>query len=198
MVPSEAKKAVIVVPMFAPRVIGKARSRLSRPAPASGISSEVVIELDPERLTALGIDASEVVAAIAADIPPTTINGDDDADVTMSADTDTFRAILDGDLNPTSAFMTGRLKIDGDMGAAMRLGAYQGQMAERGPAGGGPFTKRFLGEVVVAAPDELGKKGMLRVCGLQQYLAPAMTPVSRKARRSSSDDTPPEDRKSVV
>lgn len=49
--------------------------------------------------------------------------GDDDADVTMSADTDTFRAILDGELNPTSAFMTGRLKIDGDMGAAMRLGA---------------------------------------------------------------------------
>ena len=49
--------------------------------------------------------------------------GDDDAEVTMTADTDTFRAILDGDMNPTSAFMTGKLKIDGDMGAAMRLGS---------------------------------------------------------------------------
>ena len=49
--------------------------------------------------------------------------GDDDAEVTMTADTDTFRAILDGSLNPTSAFMTGRLKIDGDLGAAMRLGS---------------------------------------------------------------------------
>ena len=49
--------------------------------------------------------------------------GDDDADVTMTADSDTFRAILGGDLNPTSAFMTGRLSIDGDMGAAMRLGS---------------------------------------------------------------------------
>jgi putative sterol carrier protein len=49
--------------------------------------------------------------------------GDEEADVTMTADTDTFRAILDGSLNPTSAFMTGRLQIAGDMGAAMRLGS---------------------------------------------------------------------------
>lgn len=47
--------------------------------------------------------------------------GDAPADVTLTADADTFRAILDGELNPTSAFMTGRLKVDGDMGAAMRL-----------------------------------------------------------------------------
>ena len=48
---------------------------------------------------------------------------DDEADVTMSADTDTFRAILEGELNPTAAYMSGRLTLDGDMGAAMRLGA---------------------------------------------------------------------------
>ena len=47
--------------------------------------------------------------------------GDEDADVTLTADTDTFRDLLDGNLNPTAAFMTGRLKVDGDMGAAMRL-----------------------------------------------------------------------------
>ncbi|SFP71338.1 SCP2 sterol-binding domain-containing protein [Tranquillimonas alkanivorans] len=46
---------------------------------------------------------------------------DDDTDVTMTADADTFRSILEGDLNPTSAFMSGRLKIDGDMGTAMKL-----------------------------------------------------------------------------
>lgn len=49
--------------------------------------------------------------------------GDDDADVTMIADADTFRAILEGELNPTAAFMTGKLKVEGDMGAAMRLGS---------------------------------------------------------------------------
>ncbi|MCU0911683.1 MAG: SCP2 sterol-binding domain-containing protein [Rhodobacteraceae bacterium] len=52
--------------------------------------------------------------------------GDEEADVTMTADADTFRAILEGDLNPTAAFMTGRLSVDGDMGAAMRLGAALG------------------------------------------------------------------------
>lgn len=49
--------------------------------------------------------------------------GDADADVTLGADADTFREMLDGDLNPTTAFMGGRLRIDGDMGLAMKLGA---------------------------------------------------------------------------
>lgn len=49
--------------------------------------------------------------------------GDDDTDVTLTADQDTFEAMLGGELDPSSAFMTGRLKIDGDMGAAMKLGA---------------------------------------------------------------------------
>ncbi len=52
--------------------------------------------------------------------------GDEDAEVTMTADADTFREILDGSLNPTAAFMGGRLKIDGDMGAAMRLAPVLG------------------------------------------------------------------------
>ena len=40
----------------------------------------------------------------------------------MTADVDTFQAILEGELNPTAAFMSGKLTIDGDMGAAMKLG----------------------------------------------------------------------------
>ncbi|MEM6944726.1 MAG: SCP2 sterol-binding domain-containing protein [Pseudomonadota bacterium] len=39
----------------------------------------------------------------------------------MSGDLDTFRDLFDGALDPTSAFMTGKIKIDGDMGAAMKL-----------------------------------------------------------------------------
>ncbi len=46
---------------------------------------------------------------------------DDDTDVTLTADADTFEAILTGDMNPTSAFMTGKLSVDGDMGIAMKL-----------------------------------------------------------------------------
>ncbi len=47
--------------------------------------------------------------------------GDDEAEVTMTADANTFRDILGGDLDPTVAFASGRLKIDGDIGIAMRL-----------------------------------------------------------------------------
>lgn len=47
--------------------------------------------------------------------------GDEPADVTLTADTETFQGIMDGETNPTSAFMTGKLKVDGDMGMAMKL-----------------------------------------------------------------------------
>ncbi len=47
----------------------------------------------------------------------------DTADVTMSAESDVFQEIMAGDLNPTAAFMSGKLKLDGDMGTAMKLGA---------------------------------------------------------------------------
>ena len=49
--------------------------------------------------------------------------GDDETDVTMIASAETFRGILDGDVNPTMAFMTGKLKVEGNMGMAMKLGA---------------------------------------------------------------------------
>jgi putative sterol carrier protein len=48
---------------------------------------------------------------------------DEDTDVTLSADADTFESILAGDLDPTAAFMSGRLSVDGDMGMAMKLGS---------------------------------------------------------------------------
>ena len=47
---------------------------------------------------------------------------DDETDVTLAADAETFKSILDGETNPTSAFMTGKLKVEGDMGMAMKLG----------------------------------------------------------------------------
>lgn len=52
--------------------------------------------------------------------------GDDEADVTLTASPETFKGILEGDVNPTMAFMTGKLKIDGAMGLAMQLGSALG------------------------------------------------------------------------
>lgn len=51
---------------------------------------------------------------------------DEDADCTLSADADTFEGIMDGSTNPTAAFMTGKLSVDGDMGMAMKLGSLLG------------------------------------------------------------------------
>ncbi len=52
--------------------------------------------------------------------------GDGPADCVLTADAETFQGIMDGDVNPTSAFMGGRLKVDGDMGLAMKLGNLLG------------------------------------------------------------------------
>lgn len=49
--------------------------------------------------------------------------GDEEADVTLTASAETFQAILEGDMNPTAAFMTGKLSVDGSMGLAMKLGS---------------------------------------------------------------------------
>lgn len=47
--------------------------------------------------------------------------GDEETDVTLTANAETFLAIVGGELDPTSAFMSGKLAVDGDMSAAMRL-----------------------------------------------------------------------------
>jgi putative sterol carrier protein len=47
--------------------------------------------------------------------------GGGDADVTISTSEETFEKMVSGEQNPTSAYMTGKLKVKGDMGAAMKL-----------------------------------------------------------------------------
>ncbi len=47
--------------------------------------------------------------------------GGESADVTISASEATFLRLIQRDLSPMSAYMTGKIKVKGDMGAAMRL-----------------------------------------------------------------------------
>jgi putative sterol carrier protein len=42
-------------------------------------------------------------------------------DVTISSSAEVFERIVAGEQNPTTAYMTGKLKIRGDMNAAMKL-----------------------------------------------------------------------------
>jgi putative sterol carrier protein len=47
--------------------------------------------------------------------------GGGDGDVTISTSAENFQRIVSGEQNPTTAYMTGKLKVKGDMGAAMKL-----------------------------------------------------------------------------
>jgi putative sterol carrier protein len=47
--------------------------------------------------------------------------GGEDADCTITTSEESFMRIVNGEQNPTTAYMTGKLKIRGDMGTAMKL-----------------------------------------------------------------------------
>ena len=49
------------------------------------------------------------------------VEGAEDPDCTISTSEENFRKIVNGEQNPTTAYMSGKLKIKGDMGAAMKL-----------------------------------------------------------------------------
>jgi putative sterol carrier protein len=56
-----------------------------------------------------------------ADGTLTVTEGAQEGDCTISASQENFEKIVAGEQNPTTAYMTGKLKIKGDMGAAMKL-----------------------------------------------------------------------------
>ena len=51
----------------------------------------------------------------------TVSTADGEADCTITLSKDDMEAMMAGDLNPTMAFMQGKLKIEGDMSVAMSL-----------------------------------------------------------------------------
>ena len=53
--------------------------------------------------------------------PNTVTNDNNDADCTVAITMDNLQAMLDGDLEPATGFMAGKLKVSGDMSVAMRL-----------------------------------------------------------------------------
>ena len=76
-----------------------------------GMDNSYVFDIDGAgqwtvRVAGGGVDVSEGAQA---------------ADCTIEASEETFEKVVAGDLNPTTAYMTGKLKIKGDMGAALKL-----------------------------------------------------------------------------
>ena len=53
-------------------------------------------------------------------------NQDGEVETTIAIAADDFTKLMAGELDPTMAYMTGKLKIDGNMGVAMKLSGLLG------------------------------------------------------------------------
>ena len=82
----------------------------------SGLDGSARFEIEDTGV--LRVDGSEVSTG------PDAAKGE--ADVVVSASLDTFREVFEGALSPATAFMTGKMRIEGDMGTALRLGQIIG------------------------------------------------------------------------
>lgn len=58
--------------------------------------------------------------------PNTVSNENKDADCTISMALEDFKSMVKGDLDGTTAFMMGKLKVAGNMGIAMKLSSLLG------------------------------------------------------------------------
>lgn len=79
-------------------------------AKAPSIGKTIKLELD---LGVVFIDLSTDNAIVN--------NEDKDADATITTTISTLQKLVTGDINPMMAMMTGKIKVKGDMGAAMKL-----------------------------------------------------------------------------
>ena len=81
------------------------------PAKAAGVNSSYLFDVDGAGQWKVDVDESGVHVT----------EGGGEADCTISVSEGTFQRLVSGDLNPMTAYMTGKLKIKGDTGAAMKL-----------------------------------------------------------------------------
>ena len=81
------------------------------PAKTAGMNNSYVFDVDGAGQWTVRVNDGQVKVN----------EGVEQADVTISASADTFERIAKGQQNPTTAYMTGKLKVKGDMSAAMKL-----------------------------------------------------------------------------
>ena len=81
------------------------------PAKAAGLTASYRFEIDGSGNWTVDVDDGKVTV---------TENGAD-ADCTISTTAETFLKIANREQNPTAVYMSGKLKIKGDMGQAMKL-----------------------------------------------------------------------------
>ena len=77
----------------------------------AGLNSSYLFEIEGAGTWKVDVDDGKVNVT----------EGGSDADVTIRTSQETFSALAAGEQNPTTAYMTGKLKVEGDMGAALKL-----------------------------------------------------------------------------
>lgn len=65
--------------------------------------------------------AAGVIYIDGKSIPNTVSNSNADADCTIAITLENLNALLEGELQPATGFMLGKLKVTGDMSVAMRM-----------------------------------------------------------------------------
>ncbi len=81
------------------------------PAKAAGLNASYRFEIDGAGTWLVEVDDGKVSVS----------ENEGDAETIISTSADTFMEIVNGEQNPTSAYMSGKLKVNGDMGQAMKL-----------------------------------------------------------------------------
>ena len=77
----------------------------------SGMTNSYLFDIEGAGKWTVSVDDGKV----------TVTEGGENADAVITTSDETFQKIVSGEQNPTSAYMTGKLKVKGDMGAAMKL-----------------------------------------------------------------------------
>ena len=72
------------------------------------------------------IEGEGLIRVIGKEVSTAPDPGADLPDVTISANLETFREVFEGALSPATAFMTGRMRVEGDFGTALKLGQILG------------------------------------------------------------------------
>jgi putative sterol carrier protein len=81
------------------------------PSKTAGLTASYLFDIDGAGQWKVDIDDGKVQVT----------EGGGDADTTIQTSSETFERIVAGEQNPTTAYMTGKLKVKGDMGQAMKL-----------------------------------------------------------------------------
>ena len=68
-----------------------------------------------------GCGSDGVIVLDGASTPNTVTNADRETDCTVTVSLENLQAMMDGELNAVSGFMSGKLKVAGDMSVAMKL-----------------------------------------------------------------------------